>query len=52
LVLLQELEEVLNFDAAVLGHVRAVHHVSDSVLAEFSPGTRNSVTQKQLNLLT
>ena len=34
LVLLEELEEVLRFQAAVLGHVRAMQRVPNSVLAE------------------
>ncbi len=37
LVLLQELEEVLNFDAAIFWHVCAVNGVSDSIQSELSP---------------
>jgi len=35
-VLLQQLEEVLSLDAAILGHVRAVNGVPNSVLSELS----------------
>jgi len=37
LVQLKELEEVLDFEAPVLGHVCAVDSVSDSIVAELSP---------------
>jgi hypothetical protein len=41
LVLLKELEEVPNFQAAVFGHVRAVDHISHSVQAEFRSKENN-----------
>ena len=42
LVLLEQLEEVLDLETAVLGHVGAVHNVSDSVLAESRSVDRNN----------
>ncbi len=43
LVLLQELEEVLNFDAAIFWHVCAVNGVSDSIKSELSPIVKKDV---------
>ena len=37
LMLLQELEEVLHLDAAILWHVRAVQHIAHSIEAELGP---------------
>jgi len=51
LVLLEKLEEVLNFEGAILGHVSAVNGVSDSIESKLSSNSFRTQVSGDLRIV-